>query len=181
MGHPLSSSVVDSTEDYKKVSKDLPARQSSPWPLEERRQGPDRRQRTFWSLVYGSFKPRRRSPRRGQALGLADVDWHHPQWLAVALLILLASVGDALLTLTLMSQGAIEANPFMAMLLDGSGLGFATVKIGLTALSTVFLILLAQAKAFRWVPVGGILYAVLAGYSVLIGYEVWLLDRISEL
>jgi hypothetical protein len=94
---------------------------------------------------------------------------------------LLASVGDALLTLTLMSQGAIEANPFMAMLLDGSGLGFATVKIGLTALSTVFLILLAQAKAFRWVPVGGILYAVLAGYSVLIGYEVWLLDRISEL
>jgi hypothetical protein len=181
MGHPLSSSVVDSTEDYKKVSQDLPVRRVPPLPLEERRQGLDRRQRIFWSLLYGSFRPRRRGPRRGRALGLTDVDWHHPQWLAVGLLILLASVGDALLTLTLMFHGAIEVNPFMAVLLEGSGLGFATVKVGLTAMGTVFMILLAQAKAFRWIPVGGILYAVLAGYSVLIGYEVWLLNRISEL
>jgi hypothetical protein len=112
-------------------------------------------------------------------MGLADVDWHHPQWLAVALLILLASLADALLTLTLMAHGAIEANPLMAVLLEGSGLGFATVKIGLTAIGTVFLILLARAKAFRWIPVGGILYAVLAGYGVLLGYEFWLLDQIG--
>jgi len=145
----------------------------------ERRQGPDRRKNTFKSLIYGSFTPRRRVPRRGHITGLADIDWHHPQWLAVGLLILLASVADALLTLTLITHGAVEANPFMAVLLEGNGYGFATVKIGLTAIGTVFLIVLARARAFRWIPVGGILYVVLMAYGALIAYEVWLLDRIS--
>jgi hypothetical protein len=143
----------------------------------ERRQGPDRRQSTFRSLFYGNFSPRRRGQRRGLSVSIADVDWHHPQWLAVALLILIASCADALLTLTLMSHGAIEANPVMAALLDGGGVGFATVKIGLTAIGTTFLILLARAKAFRWLPVSVVLYAVLAGYGALIAYELWLLDR----
>jgi uncharacterized protein DUF5658 len=159
------------------VSKDLPL--TRPPATAERRQGPDRRKSTLRSLIYGSFRPRRRNLRRGRFTSLADIDWHHPQWLAVGLLILIASVTDAFLTLTLMSHGAIEANPFMAMLLEGSGYGFATVKIGLTAIGTIFLIVLARARAFRWIPVGGILYAVLAGYAVLIGYEIWLLDRIT--
>jgi len=124
--------------------------------------------------------PRRRMLRRGRVVGIADIDWHHPQWLAVALLILIASFADAVLTLTLLSHGAIEANPFMAMLLEGSGLGFATVKIGLTAFGVVFLILLARARAFRWVPVGALLYAVLAGYAVLIAYELWMLEQITS-
>jgi hypothetical protein len=146
----------------------------------ERRQGPDRRKSTLRALFYGSFSPRRRGQRRGFNISLADVDWHHPQWLAVALLILIASFADALLTLTLLSNGAIEANPVMAALLNGNGLGFATVKIGLTAFGTTFLILLARAKAFRWLPVGVILYAVLAGYGALIAYELWLLDLITS-
>jgi hypothetical protein len=166
-------------EAYKKVSKELPVTRPPSSTAPERRQGPDRRKSTFRSLIYGSFTPRRRGPRRGYVTGLADIDWHHPQWLAVALLILLSSCADAFLTLTLMSHGAIEANPFMAMLLNGGGFGFAAVKIGLTSIGTVFLIMLARARAFRWIPVGGILYAVVAGYAVLLSYEVWLLDQIG--
>jgi Domain of unknown function (DUF5658) len=131
------------------------------------------------SLIYGSFDPRRRAQRRGQVNRITDVDWHHPQWLAVALLILLLSCGDALLTLTLLAHGAVEVNPLMAALLDGNGYGFAAVKIGLTAGGTVFLILLARMRAFRWLPVSAVLYAVLVGYVALVGYELWLLNKFA--
>lgn len=146
-------------------------------PAPERRQGPDRRKRTVRSLVHGSFDPRRRGQRRGHGSSITDVDWHHPQWLAVALLILLLCIGDALLTLTLLAHGAVEVNPLMAALLDGGGIGFAVVKIGLTAGSTVFLVLLARMRAFRLLPVAAVLYAVLLGYFVLVAYELWLLEK----
>jgi hypothetical protein len=147
----------------------------------ERRHGPDRRKNTVRSLIYGSFvEPRRRGPRRDdQQASFTAVDWHQPQWLAVGLSILLLSFADAVLTLTLLNHGAIEANPLMRVLIDGSGLGFATVKIGLTAGGTVLLILLAQMRAFGRIPIGAVLYAVLAAYVALISYELWLLEEIT--
>jgi hypothetical protein len=149
----------------------------------ERRRGPDRRQNTIRSLVYGSLiEPRRRGVRRdNQRASVTAIDWHHPQWLAVGLSILLLSFADAMLTLTLLAHGAIEANPFMDMLIQGSGFGFATVKIGLTAGGTVVLILLASMRAFGRMPIGAVLYAVLAAYIALITYEMWLLEKIAHL
>jgi uncharacterized membrane protein YczE len=108
------------------------------------------------------------------------VDWHHPQWLAVALLTLLLSLADALLTLTLLPLGATEFNPFMRPLVNGSGHAFAFWKLGLTSLGLVVLILLARLRAFGGLPVGTILYAVLAGYVVLVAYELSLLDRLTS-
>jgi hypothetical protein len=64
-------------------------------------------------------------------------------------------------------------------LIEGSGLGFATVKIGLTSAGTVFLVLLAQMRAFGRMPIGAILYAVLAAYIALIAYELWMLDDLT--
>jgi len=75
----------------------------------ERRERRDRRQKTLGSLIHGSFAPRRRGPRRGNDLSLTAVDWHHPQWLAVAILTLLLCSADALLTLTLLSHGTRRA------------------------------------------------------------------------
>ena len=61
-------------------------------------------------------------------------DWFHPQWLAVGILILLLCGADALLTLTLISRGAVEVNPVMDPLVRGSGQSFALWKFVLGTL-----------------------------------------------
>jgi hypothetical protein len=145
----------------------------------ERRSGPDRRRKVMRALLVGSFNPRRRRPRRDDERHVAALDWHHPQWLAVAMLIVLLSVADALLTITLINLGASEANPLMEPLVSGAGYGFAFWKFGLTAGGVMLLTLLARMRMFGRVPVAAILYGVLALYVALVSYEVWLLDRLS--
>jgi len=143
----------------------------------ERRDGTDRRKNHLRALFYGSFNPRRRGLRRDGERGIAGLDWHDPQWLAVAMLITLFSCVDAFLTLTLIDHGAYEVNPFMAPLVGGSALVFSLVKIGLTAGGVVLLTLLARMKAFGRVPVSFLLYSVLLGYGALIVYEFRLLQE----
>jgi hypothetical protein len=145
----------------------------------ERRNGRDRRIRTFWGVLFGGISPRRRVPRRRDEPHLAAVDWFHPQWLAVAVLIVLLSVADAFLTLTLLGLGASEINPFMAPLVTGSGHSFAISKMLLTCSGVVTLTLLSRFRAFGRLPVGLILYGVLAIYIVLVSYELWLLETHS--
>ena len=146
----------------------------------ERRHPADRRKRTVHALIYGSFNPRRQGSRREGEQSFVAVDWHHPQWLAVAILTLLLCVADALLTITLLQRGAYEANPLMEPLVHGSPLAFASIKFGLTATGMVILILLARVRLFRNVPVAFVLYAVLVAYAVLIGYELWMLETLSD-
>ncbi|MEZ5487391.1 MAG: DUF5658 family protein [Steroidobacteraceae bacterium] len=147
----------------------------------ERRKGRDRRRSTLRALLVGGIHQRRRTPRRSDERHLAAIDWHHPQWLAVGLLILLLSVADALLTITLVNLGANEANPVMEPLVHRSEGHFAFWKMALTSGGVVLLILLARMRAFGRIPVAAILYGVLAGYIVLIGYEIWLLERLTFL
>ena len=143
----------------------------------ERRRGPDRRKKALRALFYGSFNPRRRGSRRDGEHSVSGVDWHDPQWLAVAMLIVLFSCVDAFLTLTLIDHGAYEVNPFMAPFVGGSALAFALVKIGLTAGGVVLLTILARMRVFGQVPVSLLLYTVLLGYGVLLVYEFRLLQE----
>jgi hypothetical protein len=145
-----------------------------------RRVATDRRRRHLRALWVGCFQQRRLAPRRRTDRGIASVDWHHPQWLAVAMLILLLSAGDAFLTLTLISLGAYEANPLMRPLVMGGGPAFAFWKMGLTSAGVVTLVVLARLRAFGWLPIGTVLYVVLAGYIALISYEFWLLDLLLQ-
>ena len=69
----------------------------------------ERRARMLRGLMYGGFRPRRRGPRRAGERGLERVDWHHPQWLAVAMLIVLFSCVDALLDPDARSSAASRA------------------------------------------------------------------------
>lgn len=141
----------------------------------ERRRG-DRRQQGLRALLHGSLHPRRHGPRRASDRTVSAVDWHHAQWLAIALLIVLCSCGDAFLTLLLMERGAREVNPAMAPLVAESAAAFAGVKIALTGVGVVLLTQLAHLRAFGRIPVGVVLYLVLALYSALIFYEFQLLE-----
>ena len=104
-------------------------------------------------------------------------DWFHPQWLALTIGILLLCFLDAVFTLTLVSHGASEVNPFMDPLVQGSGHSFAYWKIGLTAIGVMTLTLLARLR-FWGKAVGTVLYVVLLGYLALVGYELFLLRNI---
>jgi hypothetical protein len=119
----------------------------------------------------GNMLRRRRGTRRYGDTHPAGIDWHDAHWLAAAIVIVLLSVADAFLTLTLMKQGAYEVNPFMAPMVVGSDHAFAYWKLGLTIAGTVTLVVLARSKLFGVLPAGVLLYFVLTGYLLLIGYE----------
>lgn len=130
------------------------------------------------ALWQSSFARRRLGPRRDTDRHPVTTDWFHPQWLATAMIILILSGVDAVLTLALVSRGAIEINPFMEPLIRGSGLSFALWKLGLTSMGVVVLTMVARLRVFGRVAVGSLFYAVLGGYLVLVGYELWLLRLI---
>src|SRR6185503_18501116 len=113
-------------------------------PLHERRDRTERRRSVLRALWHGNFKRRRVAPRRTHERHAVVTDWFHPQWLGVSVLILLLCCFDAVLTLTLLNHGAYELNPFMASLLDGTGVGFVVVKVGLTAMGVILLTILAR-------------------------------------
>jgi hypothetical protein len=159
------------------VSTELPDR-IAPAAQPERRRG-ERRREVLRGLVLGSFRPRRHVPRRASERSIAAVDWHQPQWLATAILILLFSSADAVLTLELMRHGAYEANPLMRPLVGGSALAFTLVKVGLTGGGVVLLTLIARMRVFGRLSAGVLLYLLLAGYAALILYEFRLLDSLQ--
>jgi Domain of unknown function (DUF5658) len=167
------------TQNKNARSMEVKERESSvPEPPPEERRRAERRTHGLRALMYGSLRPRRRGPRRAGERALTAVDWHHPQWLAIGMLIVMCSCADALLTLVLIERGAYEVNPVMAPLVGGSALAFALVKVGLTALGVVLLTQLARLRAFGSVPVGVFLYTVLGLYAVVLLYEWRLLNRL---
>jgi hypothetical protein len=146
-------------------------------PTVERRTSNERRRSVLRGLWHGNFARRRHAPRRSAEHHAAVTDWFHPQWLAVGVIVLLLSVADAFLTLTLISHGASEVNPFMDPLVRGSGHSFAYWKVGLTAIGVVVLTLLARLRVWGR-GVGNFLYAALVLYVVLVSYELMLLRNI---
>jgi hypothetical protein len=159
------------------VTRQLQNNSQAPEIAQERRLRFERRHRICWAVVYGGFRPRRRNlPRRLDDSRFHSLDWHGAHLLAVAIGIVLLSVADAFLTITLLSSGAYEANPMMGALLHGNGAVFAGLKIGMTASGVLVMVALARYRFMRVVRVEMILYAILAAYFALIGYEVWLLQ-----
>jgi hypothetical protein len=65
----------------------------------------------------------------------------------------------------------------MEPLVQGSGRDFAYWKFGLTSIGVITLTLLARLRVWGK-AVGTVLYVVLVGYLVLVGYELFLLRNI---
>ena len=82
------------------------------------------------------------------------VDWHEPYLLGLAVTILLLNVVDAFLTLTLLTSGAREANPFVAFILDSHPQLFALTKMGLTGGGVLILVAVARIRLFNVMRVG---------------------------
>ena len=146
----------------------------------ERRRGIERRQVKLSAYVYGSLHPRRRNGRRASDRRYPIIDWHPARIFGAATLILFLCAADAVLTVVLMTHGAVEANPVMAMILP-KGLGwFAGLKLAMTGIGCLVLVACSRMRLFRSVPGELMLYGVAAVYIALIVYELHLLDRVLE-
>jgi hypothetical protein len=142
----------------------------------ERRQRSDRRHRAFWSVLYGSFNPRRRRPaRRLNDSRFHPTDWYSAHLLAVSAAILLLSAADAFLTGVLLVHGADEINPIMALFVYRSAAVFAALKMAMTGGGIMVMVFLSRYRFMRLIRVELVMYAVLLVYAWLIGYEIWML------
>lgn len=144
----------------------------------ERRSGIERRSYSLRSWWHGSFNPRRRQGRRGIDATYAIIDWHSPRVFALAFAILMLCTADGVLTLVLLNDGAEEVNPFMAKFVPDSLGWFAAVKLTCTALGVAVLAACSRMRLFRAVPGETFLWLILAGYAVLVGYELRLVGQI---
>lgn len=152
--------------------------QSAPRDTEvDSRTSGERRRPTFQTFVRSSTTPRRRGGRREEERD-GVVDWHEPQLLFLALMIVVLSVSDAFFTLTLLTNGAVEVNPVLAYLLQNHPAYFAILKMTLTGVGVTVLVAMARKRVFKVVRVKTVLQWFLAGYVVLIAYEVWLMRAI---
>lgn len=104
----------------------------------------------------------------------AYVDHYEPHLLLIAAAIVLCSNFDAAMTLHLISNGAVELNVAMAMLIETDVRHFVYAKIALTCLSVVLLVIHKNFRVFGTLRVMHLLYGILAGYLTLVGYEIWL-------
>ena len=144
-----------------------------------RRTGVDRRSFTWRTLTFGATHNRRRVSRRASDHALPIVDWHDAPLLAVSITILLLCSADAFLTLNLLELGATEANPVMAALIYHSVTLFTVTKMAFTGLGVIVLVLLARVIIAGRLRCSHVLYGILAGYAVLVGYELQLLQRLQ--
>jgi hypothetical protein len=143
----------------------------------DRRSGIERRHMTVAAYWRGALNPRRRFGRRTSDRNYPVVDWHSPRVLALVLLILGLSALDGVLTIMLMSQGANEANPLMALFVPHNLGWFAAVKLGLTSIGAAVLVACARMRLFRLFPGEVLLYFVVGCYAALIAYELHLLEH----
>lgn len=141
----------------------------------ERRNGVERRHHNIAAYWRGALNPRRRAGRRETDRVYTIIDWHSPRVLALVLLILGLSTLDGVLTLMLMSQGANEVNPVMALFVPHNLGWFAAIKLTLTSAGAAVLVVCARMKLFRLFPGEVLLYLVVGCYVALVAYELDLL------
>lgn len=151
-----------------------PASSGDALSLPDRRLGTaDRRARLWRTLLVSSLAPRRRIGRRAGEQDL-PVDFHEPYLLVLSIAMLVLSVADAFLTVTLLTHGAEETNPLLAFVLDEHPRLFAVVKMALTGFGVILLVALARTRVFKVVRADWFLTALAAAYLALVLYEAWL-------
>lgn len=157
-----------------------PSAESGPTPTTEeppefveRRVNQERRRLTLRTFLQGGFLPRRRGGRRASDLNLA-VDLHEPYLLLLSVAMLVLSVADAFLTVTLMADGAPQVNPLLAFVLNEHPRLFTLVKIALTGTVVIVLVAVARARLFQVVRAAAFLQGLVVAYVALVACETWL-------
>ena len=143
----------------------------------ERRSQTDRRNKR--GLFTGSkFGRRHQLRRREDRRKVVLLDYYPKSLLVAAATVLLLSLGDAAMTVFLISHGAIELNPIMDYLLKAGSVYFVVGKYGLTAGAVIIVLVL------NYYPLRGLnmplrsffgLFTVI--FSAVIAWQIYLVAR----
>lgn len=144
--------------------------------MNERRKGLDRREYTLGTLVRCTVSPRRMAGRRVSDRRYAMLDRFDSGVVTLAIALVVLSVMDSVFTLTLISRGGSEVNPFMNALLQHSVWAFAGFKMLLTALPAIILAATGNLLLFNRWRARSVLAALVGLYLGLIVYELVLLS-----
>lgn len=138
---------------------------------ENKRQGPDRRQRPTPIFSRYWLRGRRRGSRRGSDKSATYVDRYTTREWTLVIGIMVMSLADLMLTLAYLHRGGEEANPVMRWALEWGGeYFFAGLKTALTTAGALFLLLHVRFSRVRfWL---GVLFA---GYVLLMLYHSYIL------
>ncbi len=148
---------------------------SNTWNGVERRSDIDRREYSIHSMWNALKAPRRFEGRRRTDRHFASLDRFDTGICAMAIILVLLSITDSVFTLTLISRGGSEVNPFMNHLLQHSVGLFMVVKMLLTAIPALVLVAANNIKLFNKIRARSLLGAMVGLYAGLIIYEIGLL------
>ena len=104
------------------------------------------------------------------------VDCYAGHLMLCTIAILFLSIGDAIFTLNILANGGEELNWLMAILIEDSVEKFVVFKLALTSMALILLVIHHNVQLTGGMRVRHLKYMVLIGYSVLIGYELYLLE-----
>lgn len=150
-------------------------------PSDEKRNLPDRRRQP--TSLWGAFPPagkRMRNRRAEEHRQPYFVDRYTAMMLTLVLMLVLASLVDAILTIRLIEAGGSEINPLMSRLLDFGTFPFLLGKYVLTVVGLPLLIIFKNHYLFGTrFRVGYLIPALVALYAVLIFYQIMLIYNYS--
>lgn len=162
-----------------RMKKKSPGRDDQPFIFIERRSGIDRRKTRLGGIRRLFFRGRRCNLRRADdRRKLALLDHYSPRILAIIVAILLLSLVDAVLTLVLISHGAVELNPVMAFFLSKGDSAFVIAKYLLTAISVTIVVLINYVfiRIFRS-HVKDLLIYFAGCFALVVAWELFLVVR----
>lgn len=143
----------------------------------ERRSGQNRREHQLPLFKRLYFQGMRESLRRAEdRKRIVALDRYKPSLFIVIMIVLSLSLLDALLTITLIAQGARELNPVMRYYLNHGPYVFLLVKYGLTASSVLIIVLVTESLTARYRLGTGILSVFAAIFGCVVIWEFYLLS-----
>ncbi|WP_295626940.1 DUF5658 family protein [uncultured Nitrosomonas sp.] len=130
----------------------------------------------FCTYHLGIKTGRRLGERRVPQKGMPEYVDRYPGHLMVCMVaILFLGMLDAFFTLNILARGGEELNWVMAQLIEDSTQKFISFKLALTSMALILLIIHHNVRLTEKIRVWHIKYLILSGYTVLIGYELYLL------
>lgn len=141
-----------------------------------RRQPNERREFSVRTIYNSLTKPRRRDTRREQDAVNPILDFYGWTEMLSAMALVLFSITDATFTLLLILKGGEELNPVMDYFLQMGVFEFVAIKLLMTSLCAFSFVACWNYLAFSFFRVRYFLFVSIAMYSVLIAYELKLLN-----
>jgi len=139
----------------------------------------DGRRRISTKTFLGALlKQRRREIRRDDDRIGSYIDWYGPWPFLASFLIIVLSFTDALLTMILLNNGAIEMNILMDWLIKKDVQTFAATKMVVTGLAIIILVMHFNFRVYRIIAVRYVMYALVPVYTLLIVHEFNMLAQI---